>query len=223
MFVTFALHTAINFTTYILEIKTASFVISNTDYKKSPTRKLPEYAFIGRSNVGKSSLINMLCSIKNLAKTSGKPGKTQLINHFIINEKSNPWYLVDLPGYGYAKVSKTLKERWGKFLQEYILKRENLLCLFVLIDCRLEPQKIDLEFMQWLGEKGIPFVMVFTKKDKLHINEFNKNLKIYNKKMLDYWEELPTQFFTSSVNTDGKEAILKFIEQTNKLLPEEKH
>jgi len=165
----------------------------------------------------------MLCSIKNLAKTSGKPGKTQLINHFIINEKSNPWYLVDLPGYGYAKVSKTLKERWGKFLQEYILKRENLLCLFVLIDCRLEPQKIDLEFMQWLGEKGIPFVMVFTKKDKLHINEFNKNIKVYNKKMLDYWEELPTQFFTSSVNTDGKEAILEFIEQTNKLLPEEKH
>ncbi len=198
-----------------MEIKTATFVISNTDYKKSPPATLPEYAFIGRSNVGKSSLINMLCGNKSLAKTSGKPGKTQLINHFIINVKNEPWYLVDLPGYGYAKVSKTLKERWGKFLQEYILKRENLLCMFVLIDCRLEPQKIDLEFMQWLGEKGIPFVMVFTKKDKLHINEFNKNIKVYNKKMLDLWEELPQQFFTSSTNSEGKAEILQFIEVTN--------
>jgi len=198
-----------------LEIKSATFVISNTDYKKSPPATLPEYAFIGRSNVGKSSLINMLCGNKSLAKTSGKPGKTQLINHFIINVKNEPWYLVDLPGYGYAKVSKTLKERWGKFLQEYILKRENLLCMFVLIDCRLEPQKIDLEFMQWLGEKGIPFVMVFTKKDKLHINEFNKNIKVYNKKMLDLWEELPLQFFTSSTNSEGKAEILQFIEVTN--------
>ena len=198
-----------------MEIKSATFVISNTDYKKSPPATLPEYAFIGRSNVGKSSLINMLCGNKSLAKTSGKPGKTQLINHFIINVKNEPWYLVDLPGYGYAKVSKTLKERWGKFLQEYILKRENLLCMFVLIDCRLEPQKIDLEFMQWLGEKGIPFVMVFTKKDKLHINEFNKNIKVYNKKMLDLWEELPLQFFTSSTNSEGKAEILQFIEVTN--------
>ncbi len=206
-----------------MEIKTASFVISNTDYKKSPVRKLPEYAFIGRSNVGKSSLINMLCGNKSLAKTSGKPGKTQLINHFIINEKTAPWYLVDLPGYGYAKVSKTLKERWGKFLQEYILKRENLLSMFVLIDSRLEPQKIDLEFMQWLGEKGIPFVMVFTKKDKLHVNEFNKNIKIYNKKMLEFWEELPPQFFSSSINSEGKEEILSYIEQTNTLLKSEVH
>ena len=203
-----------------MEIKTATFVISNTDYKKAPARKLPEYAFIGRSNVGKSSLINMLCGNKNLAKTSGKPGKTQLINHFIINEKTVPWYLVDLPGYGYAKVSKTLKERWGKFLQEYILKRENLLCMFVLIDSRLEPQKIDLECMQWLGEKGVPFVMVFTKKDKLHINEFNKNIKIYNKKMLELWEELPTQFFSSSVNSEGKEEILAYIEETNRIMAE---
>lgn len=201
-----------------MEIKTATFVISNTDYKKSPDRKLPEYAFIGRSNVGKSSLINMLCGNKSLAKTSGKPGKTQLINHFIINEKTTPWYLVDLPGYGYAKVSKTLKERWGKFLQEYILKRENLLCMFVLIDSRLEPQKIDLEFMQWLGEKGVPFVMVFTKKDKLHINEFNKNIKIYNKKMMELWEELPPQFFSSSINSEGKEEILSYIEQTNSIM-----
>ncbi|MBL0046614.1 MAG: YihA family ribosome biogenesis GTP-binding protein [Bacteroidetes bacterium] len=203
-----------------MEIKTATFVISNTDYKKSPTRKLPEYAFIGRSNVGKSSLINMLCGNKSLAKTSGKPGKTQLINHFIINEKEEPWYLVDLPGYGYAKVSKTLKERWGKFLQEYILKRENLLCMFVLIDSRLEPQKIDLEFMQWLGEKGVPFVMVFTKKDKLPIRAFNKNMGSYNKKMLELWEELPKQFFSSSINSDGKEEILSFIEETNKLMVE---
>ena len=201
-----------------MEIKTATFVISNTDYKKSPTKNLPEYAFIGRSNVGKSSLINMLCGNKSLAKTSGKPGKTQLINHFIINEKTAPWYLVDLPGYGYAKVSKTLKERWGKFLQEYILKRENLLSMFVLIDCRLEPQKIDLEFMQWLGEKGIPFVMVFTKKDKLHIREFTKNIKTYNKKMLDLWEELPPQFFSSSINSEGKAEILSYIEQTNTLM-----
>lgn len=203
-----------------MEIKTATFVISNTDYKKSPTRKLPEYAFIGRSNVGKSSLINMLCGNKSLAKTSGKPGKTQLINHFIINEKEEPWYLVDLPGYGYAKVSKTLKERWGKFLQEYILKRENLLCMFVLIDSRLEPQKIDLEFMQWLGEKGVPFVMVFTKKDKLPIRAFNKNMGSYNKKMLELWEELPKQFFSSSINSDGKEEILSFIEETNELMVE---
>lgn len=198
-----------------MEIKSASFVISNTDYRKSPALKLPEYAFIGRSNVGKSSLINLICDKKNLAKTSGKPGKTQLINHFIINEKNEPWYLVDLPGYGYAKVSKTLKERWAKFLQEYILKRENLLYLFVLIDCRLEPQKIDLEFMQWLGEKGIPFAMVFTKMDKLHINEFNRNIRHYNKVMLDYWEELPLQFFTSSMDGIGKQELLKFIEQTN--------
>ena len=201
-----------------MEIKTAQFVISNTDYKKSPEAKLPEYALIGRSNVGKSSLINMLCGIKGLAKTSGKPGKTQLINHFIINEKTAPWYLVDLPGYGYAKVSKTLKERWGKFLQEYILKRTNLLCLFVLIDSRLEPQKIDLEFMQWLGEKQISFVMVFTKTDKLKKNEFARNISIYNKKMLNYWEELPTQFFTSAISSNGKEEILAFIEDTNQLV-----
>lgn len=162
----------------------------------------------------------MLCGNKSLAKTSGKPGKTQLINHFIINEKEEPWYLVDLPGYGYAKVSKTLKERWGKFLQEYILKRENLLCMFVLIDSRLEPQKIDLEFMQWLGEKGVPFVMVFTKKDKLPIRAFNKNMGSYNKKMLELWEELPKQFFSSSINSDGKEEILAFIEETNKLMVE---
>jgi GTP-binding protein len=203
-----------------LEIKSATFVISNTDYKKSPSRNLPEYAFIGRSNVGKSSLINMLCGNKSLAKTSGKPGKTQLINHFIINEKYAPWYLVDLPGYGYAKVSKTLKERWAKFIQDYILKRENLLCLFVLIDCRLAPQKKDLEFLQWLGEKAIPFVMVFTKKDKLHINEFNQNIKNYNKKLLEQWEELPTQFFTSAEKEFGKTEILSFIETTNEIIKE---
>ena len=162
----------------------------------------------------------MLCGNKSLAKTSGKPGKTQLINHFIINEKYAPWYLVDLPGYGYAKVSKTLKERWAKFIQDYILKRENLLCLFVLIDCRLAPQKKDLEFLQWLGEKAIPFVMVFTKKDKLHINEFNQNIKNYNKKLLEQWEELPTQFFTSAEKEFGKTEILSFIETTNEIIKE---
>ena len=146
-----------------MEIKTAQFVVSNTDVTKCPAPLLPEYAFIGRSNVGKSSLINMVCERKNMAKTSGKPGKTQLINHFIINEN---WYLVDLPGYGFAQVSKDKKENWVAFIQEYILKRENLMCLMVLVDSRLEPQKIDLEFMDWLGENGISFVIVNFQKQK---------------------------------------------------------
>jgi GTP-binding protein len=147
-----------------MDIKSAQFVISNTDFNKCPAPVLPEYAFIGRSNVGKSSLINMLCVRKDMAKTSGKPGKTQLINHFLINQN---WYLVDLPGYGYAQVSRDKRDNWDQFIKQYIVNRPNLMCMMVLIDARLEPQRVDLEFIHWLGENGVPFVMVFTKMDKL--------------------------------------------------------
>lgn len=197
-----------------MQIKTANFVISNTDIKKCPAPTLPEYAFIGRSNVGKSSLINMLCNKKDLAKTSSKPGKTQLINHFLINEN---WYLVDLPGYGYAQVSKDKRNLFEKFIAEYLLKRENLMCVCVLIDSRIEPQKIDLEFMGWLGEKEIPFVMIFTKKDKLTRNKFKENIKIYNESLSKYWEELPQQFYSSAEKKEGRDEILEFIEGTNQL------
>lgn len=200
----------------MLTIKNARFVISNTDVSKCPKEIYPEYAFIGRSNVGKSSLINYLVNHKDLAKTSSKPGKTQLINHFIINETDKPWYLVDLPGYGYAKVSKSKKEQWEEFISDYLIKRKNLACVFVLIDSRLEPQTVDMDFMQWLGEKEVPFVMVFTKSDKLTRNELNKNIDIYNKIMKQYWAELPTQFITSAEKKSGKETILKLIEETNK-------
>lgn len=199
-------------------IKSATFVISSTDYKKCPQADIPEYAFIGRSNVGKSSLINYLTSHKGLAKASDKPGKTQLINHFIINETEAPWYLVDLPGYGFAHVSKSIKQEWNKFLTEYILKRKNLLCLFVLIDSRLEPQEIDMQFMEWLARNEIPFVMVFTKTDKITPGELKKNISTYNKVMLGTWEELPKQFLTSSAANKGKRAILHFIEETNKIM-----
>jgi GTP-binding protein len=195
-----------------MKINTAEFVISNTDINKCPKDGKPEYAFIGRSNVGKSSLINMLTGNKKLAKTSGKPGKTQLINHFIIN---NEWYLVDLPGYGYAKTSKTNRAQWEKFISEYLTKREELLNVFVLIDSRLEPQKIDLEFMNWCGEKEIPFSMVFTKIDKLSSSALQKNLAKYKKEMLKYWEELPPVFTTSSESKFGKEKLLNYIEQIN--------
>ena len=178
-----------------MKIKTASFVISNTDISKCPQDGKPEYAFIGRSNVGKSSLINMLTNNKKLAKTSGKPGKTQLINHFIINDE---WYLVDLPGYGYAKSSKTNRAEWEKFIVKYLTKREELVNVFVLIDSRLEPQKIDLEFMNWCGEKQIPFSMVFTKIDKLSSSLLQKNLAKYKKEMLNQWESLPPVYTTSS-------------------------
>lgn len=195
-----------------MKINEASFLISNTDVRKCPDDGKPEYAFIGRSNVGKSSLINMLTENKKLAKTSGRPGKTQLINHFIIN---NEWYLVDLPGYGYAKVSKASREKWEKFISEYLTKRETLLNVFVLLDSRLEPQKIDLEFMNWCGEKQIPFSMVFTKIDKLSSSALQKNLALYKKEMLKYWEELPPVFTTSSESNFGREKILNYIEHIN--------
>tara|TARA_R110002050_G_scaffold99409_6_gene206097 strand:+ start:6386 stop:6991 length:606 start_codon:yes stop_codon:yes gene_type:complete len=198
-----------------MEITSAEFLLSNTDITKCPQDGKNEYAFIGRSNVGKSSLINKLVGKKNLAHTSGKPGKTQLINHFTINDS---WYLVDLPGYGYAKVSKTSRSKFQKMIEDYILERPTLINLFVLIDSRHEPQKIDLEFMEWLGESGIPFSMVFTKIDKLKSNQLNKNLKIYNTKMLETWAELPMQFSTSAESGAGKAEILSYIGQINSKL-----
>jgi GTP-binding protein len=196
-----------------MEIKTANFVVSNTDYKKCPAPNLPEYAFIGRSNVGKSSLINMLTNFSKLAKISGRPGKTQLINHFIINEN---WYLVDLPGYGYAKVSKKNRNKWQEFIQAYLINRENLYCLFILIDARLEPQQIDIEFIFWAGEKGIPFSIVFTKADKLSKNELASNVAAFKKELLKSWEELPAQFITSAVQKTGRDEILNYIDTINK-------
>ncbi|MFZ6051013.1 ribosome biogenesis GTP-binding protein YihA/YsxC [Halocola ammonii] len=198
-----------------MEIKTAEFVISNTDPKLCPEPKYPEYAFIGRSNVGKSSLINMLTNNNKLAKTSQTPGKTQLINHFVINENFDPWFLVDLPGYGYAKAPKKEKNRWQGFITTYLKKRENLMCVMVLLDSRHEAQKKDLEFMEWLGENSIPFVMVFTKADKLSSAQLNKNLLAYKKEMLKYWEFLPDVFTTSATAHKGKDAILKYIEKIN--------
>jgi GTP-binding protein len=189
-------------------IKTAKFVVSNTDHKLAPTDGKPEFAFIGRSNVGKSSLINMITNHKKLAKTSSTPGKTQLINHFEINEK---WYLVDLPGYGYAKVSKVNRIKFEKFISEYLLERETLINTFVLIDSRLEPQKIDVEFMNWCGEKGIPFSVVFTKIDKLSSSAVQKNIAAYKKEMLQYWDELPPLFTTSSETKFGQEPLLEYI------------
>jgi len=199
-----------------MEIKTAEFIISSTDYKKCPAPNLPEYAFIGRSNVGKSSLINMLTNHSKLAKVSGQPGKTQLINHFKVD---NSWYLVDLPGYGFAKVSKAQREKWQQFIQDYIVHRENLYCLFVLIDSRHEPQKLDLEFMQWLGEKGIAFALVYTKTDKLTKNHLEKNSSGYKKVLLDYWEELPPIFITSAETKLGKDDLLSFIDDISKRNP----
>jgi GTP-binding protein len=198
-----------------MKIKTAEFVISNTKPENCPKPDRPEYAFIGRSNVGKSSLINMLTGFLSLAKTSGRPGKTQLINHFMIN---NSWYLVDLPGYGYAKASKGERHKWQEFIQKYLTKRENLVNTFVLIDCRIEPQKIDLEFMSWCGEKGIPFAMVFTKIDKLSSSALQKNVAAYRKEMLKYWEELPPVFTTSAESKFGQEKLLNYIELWNNQL-----
>lgn len=195
-------------------IKSASFVVSNTDHKLCPSDGKPEFAFIGRSNVGKSSLINMLTDQKKLAKTSSTPGKTQLINHFEIN---NEWYLVDLPGYGYAKVSKVARLKFEKFISEYLLQRQTLINTFVLLDSRLEPQKIDLEFMNWCGEKGIPFSMVFTKIDKLSSSALQKNLAAYRKEMLKYWEELPPVFTTSSESKFGQEKLLNYIDSMLKI------
>ena len=195
-----------------MKIKSADFVISNTNIDKCPKERIPEYAFIGRSNVGKSSLINMLTGRKSLAKTSGKPGKTQLINHFKINDK---WFLVDLPGYGYAKVSKKNRSIFAKFIYEYLEKRENLICTFVLVDSRHEPQKIDMLFMEWLGQNQIPFVIIFTKMDKLSSSQLNKNITKYKTEMLKTWEDIPQTFRSSAESGLGKFEILKFIEQTN--------
>ncbi|MFM2041162.1 MAG: hypothetical protein RLZZ493_1751 [Bacteroidota bacterium] len=195
-----------------MDIKEAKFIISNTDIKLCPTDGMPEYAFIGRSNVGKSSLINMITEKKDLAKTSGRPGKTQLINHFLINKE---WYLVDLPGYGYAKASKSSRNQWEKFISEYLMKRETLINIFVLIDSRLEVQKIDLEFMSWCAEKQLPFSMVFTKIDKLSSSALQKNLAAYKKEMLKYWEELPPVFTTSAESKFGREKLLNYIEFIN--------
>ncbi len=195
-----------------MKIKSADFVISNTDIDKCPKERIPEYAFIGRSNVGKSSLINMLTGRKSLAKTSGKPGKTQLINHFKINDN---WFLVDLPGYGYAKVSKKNRSIFAKFIYEYLEKRENLICTFVLVDSRHEPQKIDMLFMEWLGQNQIPFVIIFTKMDKLSSSQLNKNITKYKTEMLKRWEDIPQTFRSSAESGLGKAEILKFIEQTN--------
>jgi len=191
-------------------VKTAEFIISNTEVLKCPNDGLPEFAFIGRSNVGKSSLINMLTGKKNLAKTSGTPGKTQLINHFLINEK---WYLVDLPGYGYAKSARSNRSKWEKFIAEFLSKRQTLQNTFVLLDARLEPQKIDLEFMTWCGERQLPFSMVFTKIDKLSSSALQKNLARYKKEMLKYWEEMPPVFTTSSESAFGKEPLLQYIDK----------
>lgn len=193
-------------------IKTAEFVISNSEVEKCPKDLLPEYAFIGRSNVGKSSLINMLTDRKNLAKTSGKPGKTQLINHFIINKK---WFLVDLPGYGFAKVSKSAKQKFQQFITNYFEKRQQLVSAFVLIDIRHEPQKIDLEFMEYLGISQIPFSIIFTKADKLKPNAINRHIEVYNNELLKTWEELPKYFVTSSTKSLGRDEVLQFIEETN--------
>lgn len=193
-------------------IKQARFVTSNSDVKKCPPPDRPEYAFIGRSNVGKSSLINMLVGQKGLAKVSVKPGKTQLINHFLIDES---WYLVDLPGYGYAKVSVTAKEKFQKIISNYILHRENLYCLFVLIDIRHEAQKIDLEFMSWLGGNQIPFAIIFTKADKLGKVTAAKKMEAYSLEMNKLWEELPPMLISSAVAGTGKEELISFIQNVN--------
>ncbi len=196
-----------------MPVKQAEFVISNSDPAKCPAPDRPEYAFIGRSNVGKSSLINMLTGRTTLAKISGRPGKTQLINHFLIDRT---WYLVDLPGYGYAKVSKADRETFGKLINGYLTTRQNLVCTFVLVDSRIEPQKIDLDFMTNLGRQGIAFVIVFTKTEKLNPNTaLPAALERYQAKMLETWEEMPTMFVTSAVTAAGREDILQFIGPLN--------
>ena len=198
-------------------IKTAEFVKSSGKWQECPEPNLPEFAFIGRSNVGKSSLINAMMNHKDLAKTSGTPGKTQLINHFLINKE---WYLVDLPGYGYAKTSKKMRAEFEVFISEYLMKRETLMNVFVLLDSRLDPQQIDLEFMNWCGEKQIPFCMVFTKIDKISSSILAKNLAKYKKEMIKYWDEIPPIFTTSSESGFGKEKVLNYIDGINKAIKE---
>lgn len=196
-------------------IKSAEFVISNSQVSKCPATGLPEYAFIGRSNVGKSSLINMLTGRKGLAMTSQKPGKTQLINHFLINDA---WYLVDLPGYGYARLSKDGRERLKRMIEDYTLERKELICLFVLLDARHEPQKIDLEFIEWLGEEGVPFALVFTKADKLSKGKLASNIESYKARLREQWEELPPLFVTSSEEKLGRDELLDYIDGINSSL-----
>ncbi len=196
----------------VMKVRSAEFIMSNSNVMKAPKDRIPEYAFIGRSNVGKSSLINMLMERKDLAKISGKPGKTQLINHFKINEE---WFLVDLPGYGYAKVSKKKRTIFQFFIENYFKEREQLVCTFVLIDSRHDPQKIDLEFMKFLGENQIPFCIVFTKADKLGSSKLNKQITSYKKKLLNTWETIPTSFITSSSNGLGRKEFLDFIDNVN--------
>jgi GTP-binding protein len=195
-----------------MKIKSAEFVISNSDVSRCPDSSLPEYAFIGRSNVGKSSLINMITGRKNLAKTSGRPGKTQLINHFLIN---STWHLVDLPGYGYARVSKTIKKTFQKFITAYFEQRKQMLCAFVLIDSRHDAQPIDLDFMQYLGENGIPFCIIFTKADKLKPKTLERNIETYKDRMLETWTEMPKYFVTSAESGVGKEEVLNYIGTIN--------
>ena len=196
-----------------MKIRSASFVISNTDLNKCPTDPIPEYAFIGRSNVGKSSLINTLCERKSLAKTSGRPGKTQLINHFKVN---NNWFLVDLPGYGYARTSKSTKKSFQKLITRYFEKRKQLISAFVLIDIRHEPQPIDLAFMEWLGENYIPFAIVFTKADKVKPKAQERKIEAYLDHMLQQaWEEVPPYFVTSSLHRSGRDELLQYIDQLN--------
>ncbi|MBZ9629308.1 ribosome biogenesis GTP-binding protein YihA/YsxC [Salegentibacter sp. LM13S] len=195
-----------------MKIKSAEFLVSNSRIDLCPESKLPEYAFIGRSNVGKSSLINMLTGRKALAKTSAKPGKTQLINHFLINKN---WHLVDLPGYGYAKVSKSAKRTFQKFITAYFEKREQMICAFVLIDSRHEPQPIDMEFMQWLGENNVPFCIIFTKADKMKPKALERNINFYQEKMLESWEEMPQFFISSATSKLGQDEILDYIEAIN--------
>ena len=189
--------------------------MSNSQVAKCPKDRLPEYAFIGRSNVGKSSLINMLTNCKNLAKTSGRPGKTQLINHFKIDYR---WFLVDLQGYGYARVSKNTKQVFQRFITDYFEQREQLVSAFVLVDIRHEPQKIDVEFMQWLGERAIPFAIIFTKADKLKPQAIERNVAAYKEALLEWWEEFPPYFVTSAQNKTGKEELTQYIEQTNQTI-----
>ena len=194
-------------------VKSARFVISNTDIEKCPNNNLPEYAFIGRSNVGKSSLINSICNKKALAKTSSKPGKTQLINHYLINDK---WFLVDLPGYGYANASKTKKKIFQSFITTYFIKRKQLINAFLLIDIRHEPQKIDVNFMRWLGNNQIPFSIIFTKSDKLKTHTLNEKLNNYKQIMIhEVWESLPPIFVTSSLKNKGGDDILNYIDNLN--------
>jgi GTP-binding protein len=192
-----------------VKIKSANFLLSNSDYKKCPSGDTPEFAFIGRSNVGKSSLINKLVERKALAKISGRPGKTQLINHFEIN---NQWYLVDLPGYGWAKVSKSSRGEFQKIITGYLLNRQNLISTFVLVDIRLEPQKIDLEFINWMGENGLPFIIVFTKCDKLSKQKVSQSVARLKKVLLQSWEELPPMITSSSTSGLGREELLDYID-----------